>query len=371
MSTYDVAVIGLGAAGAATLRALAKTRAKVIGIDQFKPPHARGSSHGETRLLRTAYAEGEFYVPLVRRAISLWRELEEATGKRLFEQTGVTYAGPAGDAFMLDSRRAARKWKLALPMSEPLDSWFRLPGEWQALVDSAGGYLYPERAISAFLAEAQNCGAVIRTGARCEMIDGSKRTVRLRTSTGHFDAKRVVVTTGAWSTELLPALKPITHVERRVLHWFDDPKRRFTRASGFRPFAISTGEDQLFYGFPANRRGEVKAAEHWTLEVVSGPSEVKRTIRKADLAAIRPLVRTYMPGLGKHVRSEVCMYPMAADEHFILDRDPRDSRIIIGAGLSGHGFKFAPAIGEVLAHLALGKRQKVDIKPFALAGRLT
>jgi glycine/D-amino acid oxidase-like deaminating enzyme len=280
----------------------------------------------------------------VQRAITLWRQLEESTGKQLFVQAGVTYAGPANDAFMAGSRRAAQKWALALPPSAPVSRWFRLPSDWQVLIDNAGGYLFPERSIIAFLADARRCGPV--------------------------DARRVVLATGAWATELLPALKPITHIERRVLHWFEDADKRFARSTGFRPFAISTGQDQLFYGFPTNRRGEVKVAEHRTLEVVSTPAAVDRTIRKADLSAIRPLVRAYMPGIGKYSRSEVCMYPMAAEERFILDRDPRDSRIIIGAGLSGHGFKFAPAIGEILAHLALGKRQKLDIKPFALADRL-
>lgn len=370
MESYDVAVIGLGAAGAAALRALATTGARTIGIDQFRPPHGFGSSHGETRLLRTAYSEGEFYVPLIRRAIALWRDLEASTGRRLFEQTGVTYAGPADDAFMIGARKAARRWALDLPQSGDLSPWFDLPGRWRTLVDTDGGYLHAERAIRAFLADAKAHGADVLTASRVERIDGSGRLMRIRTARRVITAKRIVITTGAWSQELAPLLKPLTYVERRVLHWFEDPVRRFGRASGFRPFAISPGGGQLFYGFPTNRSGEVKVAEHKSVAIVGGPDAVDRTIRRKDIAAIRPLVRAYMPGLGRHLRSEVCMYPMAHHERFILDHDPRDTRIVIGAGLSGHGFKFAPAIGEVLANLALARRQKVDVEPFALTGRL-
>ena len=369
MRSYDVAVIGLGAAGAAALSALARAGADVVGIDQFKPPHAFGSSHGETRLLRTAYSEGAFYVPLVRRAITLWRELEARTSTRLFEQTGVTYAGARDDPFIASARDAARRWKLNLRPVEGLEAWFRLPGDWLRLSDIEGGFLHPERAIAALLKDAKAHGATVLNDTRCEAVDASGATIQIPTSRGRIEAERVVVTTGAWTAELLPELRPITHVERRVVHWFADPARRFTRESGLAPFALSTGNHQLFYGFPANAKGEVKVGEHDTVQIVDGPEALKRKITRSDIAAIRPLVRRLMPGLGRHVRSQVCMYPMAKDERFILDRHPDDGRITIGAGLSGHGFKFAPAIGEVLANLALDKKQKVDVKTFRLAGR--
>jgi monomeric sarcosine oxidase len=369
MKKFDIAVIGLGAAGAAALSALARTGANVVGIDRFKPPHAQGSSHGETRLLRTAYSEGSFYVPLVRRAMVQWRDLEARTGTRLFEQSGVTYAGPKDDPFIASARAAARRWRLKLPPVAGLEAWFRLPADWLRLSDEAGGFLHPERAIAAFLKDAKAHGATILNNTRCEAVDASGATIQIPTAKGRIEAGRVIVTTGAWTAELLPELRPITHVERRVVHWFADPKRRFTRKAGFAPFALSTGNNQLFYGFPANAKGEVKVGEHDTVEVVEGPDVLNRKIARRDIAAIRPLVRQFMPGLGRHVRSQVCMYPMARDERFILDRHPDDARIVIGAGLSGHGFKFAPAIGEVLANLALGAKQTVDVKAFRLAGR--
>ncbi|MEI9886518.1 MAG: N-methyl-L-tryptophan oxidase [Rhizomicrobium sp.] len=363
---YDVAVVGLGAAGAAALSALAQAGVRAIGIDQFKPPHALGSSHGETRLLRTAYSEGAFYVPLVRRAILLWRALEQRTGTRLFEQTGVIYAGPRDDPFLTGAQDAARRWRLSLPRGVEMEAWFDLPGDWLRLTDSAGGYLRPERAIAAFLRDAKAQGAKVLNEARCDAIDRAGKTIRLFTTKGGIETNRLIVTTGAWASELVPELAPWTAVERRVLHWFADPQRRFMRRKGLLPFAISTGRNQLFYGFPANAKGEVKVGEHDTVERIASPAALSRRIGQADIAAILPLVRQYMPGLGRRVRSEVCMYPMSKDEHFILDRHPDDARIAIGAGLSGHGFKFAPAIGEALANLALRRKQAVSIAPFRL-----
>jgi sarcosine oxidase len=360
----DVAVIGLGAAGSAALNALARSGARVIGIDRFDPPHDRGSSHGETRLLRTAYAEGPFYVPLVRRAIALWRAAERRTGATLFEHTGVVYAGADGNPFIDATLRAAALGQVRLVPARGLARWFDLPPEWRAVRETGGGYVYPERAIRTFLAEARRHGATVLRDCACETMDRSGASIRLHTSRGTIEAARVVVTTGAWISELMPELAPATFVERRVLHWFADPDRRFTRARGFTPFAIGSEDGQMIYGFPANARGEVKVAEHLRVEVIASPDALDRKVRRADIAAILPPVRRFLPGLGRRLRSSICMYPMAQDERFILAKHPADPRVIVGAGLSGHGFKFAPAIGEVLANLARGRSQKVDIAPF-------
>ena len=364
METFDVAVIGLGAAGSTTLNALARAGKRVIGIDRFDPPHRMGSSHGETRLLRAAYAEGPFYVPLVKRAIALWKAAERRTGKRLFEQSGVVYAGPSGHVFVDGTRAAAGRKQVRLAKAPGLDTWFDLPDAWERFREIEGGYVYPERAIAAFLSEARAHGAKIWRDTRCEDIDRSGETIAIRTARGIVRAKRIVITTGAWIGELVPALKPATFVERRVLHWFTDPARRYTRKAGFRPFAIGMDDGQMIYGFPANARGEVKVGEHMQAAIIKSPDNLDRKVRRADIAAIAPLVKQYLPGLGKRLRSEVCMYPMAHDERFILARDPDDPRVVIGAGLSGHGFKFAPAISEVLANLALGRAQRVDIAAF-------
>lgn len=367
MDTFDAIVVGLGAAGSATLWALARAGLNVAGIDAFAPGHDRGSSHGETRLLRTAYSEGDFYVPLVRRAIRLWRTLEKESGETLFEQTGVAYAGARSDSFIAEALATARTSHVQLSPIRGLETWFDLPHDWLKLNDKAGGYLYPERCIAAFVRRAEAHGGAIRR-ARCTSIDAKADGITIRTSRGTLHAARVVLTTGAWIRELLPELAS-TYVERRVLHWYADPERLHTRKKGFRPFAIAPGGGQLVYGFPANAKGEVKVAEHQTVQIIDGPQELNRRVMKADTQIIYDQVRRLLPHLGKRVRSAVCMYPMAPDERFILDRHPQDPRIVIGAGLSGHGFKFASAIGEVLADFVLDRPHKVPVEAFALGKR--
>jgi monomeric sarcosine oxidase len=363
---FDVAVIGLGAAGSAALSALARAGVHAVGIDQYAPPHDQGSSHGETRLLRTAYSEGALYVPLIRRARLLWGALEKRSGARLFERSGVVYAGPRDDPFLVGAQAAAKRWRLRLSRFGGMDGRIQVPADWLTLKDAGGGYLYPERAIAALLRDATAHGATLRTNCRCTGIDRAGRTLVIRTQAGTLRADRAIVATGAWCNELLPALKTVTWVERRVLHWFADPDGRFRAAAGFLPFAVATGRAQLFYGFPANDSGEVKVAEHDTVQVIAGPAALDRRIGTRDTAAIAPLVKRFMPALGRRTRSAVCLYPMAKGERFILARHPADRRIVIGAGLSGHGFKFAPAIGEALANLALGRKQAVPIGAFAL-----
>ena len=358
--SFDVAVIGLGAAGSAALNALARAGVRAVGIDRFDPPHALGSSHGETRLLRTAYAEGPFYVPLVKRAVTLWKAAERRNGVKLFEQTGVVYAGPERNPFIRGTLDAAAR----LAPVRGLEAWFDLPAEWARFREGGGGYVYPERAIATFLKEARRHGGRVIRNCACDSIDRSGKRIVVRTARGDVTADRVIVTTGAWIGELMPELKSVTFVERRVLHWFGDLQRRHTRAKGFAPFAIGTADEQMIYGFPANAKGEVKVAEHVRVQVIGSPDALERRVTKADRDAIMPFVRRLIPGLGKLLRSTVCMYPMAKDERFILARHPRDRRIVIGAGLSGHGFKFAPAIGEVLANLATGKPQRVPIAKF-------
>ena len=362
--SFDVAVIGLGAAGSAALNALARAGVRAIGIDRFDPPHAMGSSHGETRLLRIVYAEGPFYVPLVKRAVTLWKAAERRNGIKLFEQTGVVYAGPNDNPFIRSTLAAAGQTRLA-PV-RGLDAWFDLPPDWTRFRESGGGYVYPERAIRTFLSEARRHGARIVRNCTCGAVDRSGKRLVIRTAQGEVTADRAIVATGAWIGELVPELKPMTFVERRVLHWFADPERLYTRGKGFAPFAIGTQDGQMIYGFPANAKGEVKVAEHVRVQVIGSPDALERRVTNADRDAIAPLVRRLVPGLGRILRSTVCMYPMAEDERFILARHPRDRRIVIGAGLSGHGFKFAPAIGEALVNLALGRRPPVDIRPFRL-----
>ena len=361
-SRADVVVIGLGAAGSAALGFLARAGVKAVGIDRFAPPHERGSSHGETRMLRMAYSEGAAYVPMVKRAIVLWRELERRTGASLFRQTGVLYGGPRPSEFLDAAKESARQADVELV--ERGDTRLAIPDGWQCLLDVAGGYLDAEASISTFLQDAQAHGATIIPNCECQSIDAAQGEAIVSTDAGTITAKRAVVSAGAWARELLPQLAAVTHVERRVLHWFKDTHNRYRVDEGFRPFLIATEDDAGFYGFPANANGEVKVAEHFVVEKINSPAELDRAASAKDIALIEPLVRRFMPELGGYVRSSVCMYPMSRDEHFILDRAAYPE-VVFAAGLSGHGFKFAPVIGEALASLALDRPQEIDVGFFS------
>lgn len=361
-----IAVVGLGAAGAGAAWALARAGADVVGIDRFAPPHDRGSSHGQTRLLRVAYAEGARYVPLVRRSIALWRELEAEAGRRLFHQTGVFYAGDAESAFLSSSIASARAHDVALELfagDEPVKCGLHVPRDWTAFVEIEGGFVEAEAAIEALLTQAVQRGARLQTAQHVTAVTARASGVEIATGAGTVEVDAVVVTAGAWTPELVPALAPFLSIERRVLHWFDDPAGAYALTAGFKPFIVEAGDGIEFYGFPAIDGRGVKAGEH-DMRVggasgVTAADVLNRSVGAEETARAARLVQRFLPGLEGPKASAVCMYPMSRDGDFIVDR--LEPRVVIGAGLSGHGFKFTPALGEALAALALDRAPPVDV----------
>jgi len=367
----QIAVVGLGAAGAPTLWQLARAGCDVVGIDQFAPPHDRGSSHGHTRLLRVAYAEGARYVPLVRRAIALWREIEAECGLPLFHQTGVFYAGDARSDFLSSSLASARACEVDLQSVDALPEvvcGLRIPSDWTAFVELEGGFIEAEKAIEAFVGAAERSGARLMTGTKVTAVVPDAGGVEIHTDRGRIRAEKVVVSAGAWTNELLPSLQPYLSIERRVLHWFSDPTGSCTLSSGFRPFIVEAGEGMEFYGLPALDERGVKAGQHdmrvGSASRVEAADALNRRVGADEVARIADVVRRFLPGLEGPVSSAVCMYPMSRDGDFIVDR--LSERVIVGAGLSGHGFKFAPAMGEALAALALGRAPTLDLNYLSL-----
>lgn len=362
----QVAVVGLGAAGAAALWALARAGCDVVGVDQFDVAHDRGSSHGQTRMLRVAYAEGPEYVPLVRRAIGLWRELEAQTGQALFRETGIFYAGEPESAFLKATAASARAQNVTLDIvpAGAQRNRMALPAHWTAFVEREGGFVEAEKALLAFVGEARRSGARVVTG-KVVRFDQRADGVEVKTDRETIHARRVVVAAGAWASELLPSLAPHLRIERRVLHWFEDRGGRHRFDAGFIPFIVDADDGLEFYGFPSIDGLGVKAAEHdmrnALLAPVASADKLDLRVSEAEVARASALVRRYLPELGPATASKVCMYPMSTDGHFIVDRLPDAPNVIVAAGLCGHGFKFAPALGEALAALALDRRPPVDI----------
>jgi sarcosine oxidase len=359
---FDVIVIGAaGAMGSSACSHLAKRGQRVLGLDQFGVGHDRGSSHGLSRMIRMCYYEHPDYVPLLRRAYALWRELEKESGERVLFTPGGVYLGREDSEAVAGSVRAAREHGLAhemLTRAEVRARWpqFEVPEDFVGLFEPAAGWLKPELAIATHVRLARALGAEIRESERVEGWEADAGGVRVRTSRGEYRGRALVIAAGAWANRVVGDLGVRITPTRQVLGWF------VPRDVG--PFAVKDapvwamqtprewGRGDLFYGFPMAAEG-VKIARHAPGPVID-PDSDGREVRAGDEEDIRPFVRRFMPVAdGPLGMLRVCVYENSPDSHFIIDKHPRHANVIVAAGFSGHGFKFASVVGEVLADLAM------------------
>jgi len=371
MTTFDVAVIGLGAMGSAALFNLARQGRRVIGIEQFEPGHDKGSSHGESRIIRLSYFEHPSYVPLARRALEKWRELEALSGQTILTVTGVLEAGYPGCRAVEGSLEASRLHELdheILSASEINRRFpaFKVPSHWTGLYQPDGGFLRPELAIRQFVSLAESHGAEVRTRTRVLAIEPFSAGVRVRTDAGEIEAGSVIIAAGAWIGDFAPELKPHLKVTRQVLGWFE-PLQPASYSPDRCPVFFFESEDDACYGFPDFAGTGVKAASHREGAHLSSADDLAQDGGAADEAQIRRMLALAMPDANGPLKAmRTCMYTRTPDEDFVIDRSSADSRIVIASPCSGHGFKFASVIGEVLADLALGKTSAHDISRFKL-----
>jgi sarcosine oxidase len=365
-----VAVVGCGAMGAATGWRLAKRGAKVVCFDRHSPPHALGSSHGESRITRTAYFEGPWYVPLLQETFPMWRELGQDAGAELLTLTGALMIGEpsakvvrgalaAASEHGLDARRLnADELRRGYP-GHVVD-----PGD-VAVLDAQAGFIRPEAAVTAMIDRLTALGGEIRRGAVVTEVSSRSHGVEVATAAGvdKFDA--VVVAAGAWTNELVPL--PLT-VERQVLAWLAIEKGAdWLTPDRFPVFFHETDDLGDIYGFPTLDGVSVKIARHHDGEAAD-PEALRRDVTEDELAPLRRFARTRLRGVGERVtRTAVCMYTNTPDGHFAIDRHPDDPRIVVISACSGHGFKFAPVIGDIAADLVCEGRTSRDIARFALA----
>jgi sarcosine oxidase len=380
----DVAVIGLGAMGAASLYQLAKRGVKAIGIDRYSPPHDRGSTHGETRITRQAVGEGEAYVPLVLRAHEIWRELEAETGEVLLNQCGCLIvgsgAGASGSrraAFFATTRRAAERYGIAHEMLEPSEIRHRYPqftpqDHEIGYFEPGGGYVDPERCVAAQLRRAGEMGAVLRTGTTVLAIEDETGNVRIKTDAGDILAAQVVVSAGPWVPSMMgPPFDAVLSPCRQVMHWFPVNDERIADWQTSPVFIWTHGPlpSDMFYGFPAlpGHRAVKTAGEQY--DISTHPDVVERDVGADESRDMRAAhVAGRLQGLGTAAEKSVtCLYTVTPDSHFLIDRHPRNERLIVVSPCSGHGFKHSAGIGEAVAELATEGQSAVDIKPFALA----
>jgi sarcosine oxidase len=372
-TSYDFAVIGAGAMGASAALHLATQGASVLILDRFTPPHDQGSSHGETRLLRVAYAEGAKYVPFVKRAIHLWRALEERTGAELFCQSGVIYAGSPSSEFISRARDSSQTHNVKLQTIDHSDlaeiaPQFAPPSDWDILFESDGGYLYVEKCVSHMLKLAEQHGARTAMGTRVKDICRNNGSYRINTDIGNFDADSVIVTAGAWAADLLPELSKKLTLQRRVLHWFDSSQGDFSGQSGFKPFVAHIADsDSWYYGFPDVTGAGVKVANHHAGHNITHADDMDRRILPGDYEQAEIFARRFLPALGSRLVSKPCIYTTSDDEDFFIDELPNKEKLFVCTGFSGHGFKFAAAVGEAVGDLALRRQTKIDLSPFSLS----
>jgi sarcosine oxidase len=370
MAAYEAVVVGLGAMGSAALYHLARRGVRVVGIERHVPGHNLGSSHGFTRIIRLGYFEHPSYVPLLRRAYELWRELEREAGRTLLHVTGILEIGPTDGTVVSGTLQAARMHDLP---HELLDAGalmrrypaFQLPDDYVGVLQPDGGFLDAEPSIHAHIALAQAAGAELRCNTEVQRITAGPSIVRVTTAKDAFDAPTVIVTAGPWTMSVLPQLAVPLRVTRQVVAWFEPQEPALFAPARFPVFLLESAYG-IHYGFPLHPAG-LKIAKHFHGDETVDPDTYDRAINAEDEALIRNAVAQHLPSANGPLRAATtCLYTMAPDGDFVIDRLPDGPNVIVASPCSGHGFKFAGVIGEALADLATTGKTRHDLSRFQL-----
>jgi sarcosine oxidase len=368
-SRFDVIVLGLGVMGAATTYHLARRGARVLGIDRYNPPHEAGSSHGESRIIREAYFEDPSYVPLVRRALELWEELEKQVDGVLLQRTGAIFLGRPEDEVVAGSIRSAQEHGVPIDILAAEAVWKRFPmlrpdPDMVGVLEAGAGVLDAEGCVAALLVAAEERGAVLRTDEPVERWWRSGSGVEVQSSSGRFGADFLVLAAGPWLPDMLPSL-PL-QVERQTMHWFEPRFLPESLRSPHCPVFLFQTTGGVFYGVPDQGSG-VKAAGHHggargrLAELSDGP------VTESDIAHVRDFLAKHVPpAAGRVLRSAVCRYTNTPSGKFLVSRLADEEGVWVLSACSGHGFKFAAAIGEAMAQRILDGRTALDLSVFGM-----
>jgi sarcosine oxidase len=372
-SSYDVIVIGVGGMGSATCYELARRGQKVLGLERFDIGHSMGSSHGETRMLRLGYFEGQSYVPMVLRAHQLWQETGKRIGEDLLTVTGTLDVIEPGLDIVERGEAACQNYDLPY---EILDAQtimqrypaFHLPRDYRGLFQPGGGYVKSDKAILAYTALAIDAGAVIHPRERVLSFElTASGGVKVVTEAGSYEAGRLVLSPGPWINAFVPSLKPVTQPYRQVFGWFRPLEPELFRQGTFPCFTLKIPEGH-YYGFPLYGHPGFKLGGPHHGREACDPETLIRENRPSDEKGMRDCLQTYLPAaMGTALQIKVCIYTMTPDEDFIIDTMPDAPQIVIASPCSGHGFKFASVMGEILADLAMDRTPAFDLSPFRMA----
>jgi len=368
---YDAIVLGLGGMGSAVAAHAALRGMRVLGLDQFGPAHGHGSSHGSTRIIRQAYFESPAYVPLLQRAYELWDALESRTGVTLRARTGGLFVGRPEMPVVAGTLESARRWDLAheiydagelhrrFPMTTPRDDEI-------GVYEAVAGAVFPEAAVSAHLDVARDAGAELRFGVRIDGRSANRRGVAVSVA-GKTIARggMLAVCTGPWLAREATFLHRIPmRVERNVQFWFEPRARAAVAPDRLPIWCVERDGDRMFYGFPDFGEG-VKIAHHGS-GVAAQPDRFDRAVRDDEIARASRALASFVPdAAGAFVRADPCMYTSTPDEHFVIGPLAPAPRIVVAGGFSGHGFKFAPVVGEIVAQMLAGQAPAYDLSIFS------
>jgi sarcosine oxidase len=370
---YDVIVVGLGGMGSATLYHLARRGVRVLGVERFEPLHAHGSSHGDSRIIRETYFEHPLYVPLVQRAHELWRDLETASGKSLMTIHGGLMIGPPDGSVVTGTLRSAREHGLpheVLSAEEVTRRYspFEIPEDAVAVFDPRAGYLDPEGCTRAHLDLATSAGAETRFSEPVISYATTDGGVSVTTTHSTYEADKLLVSAGSWTRSMAKDVHLPLAIERQTVFWFEPPSPRAAYDSRRFPiYAYEFKPGVICYGFPELARG-VKASVMHDGQIAATPDAVNRSVSEADLAPLRVALGLVLPNLAcSPVRdSTTCLFTNTPDHDFVIDFHPAHSNVLISSPCSGHGFKFASAIGEAQADLLTKGETKFDLTPFRI-----
>ena len=357
---YDVIVLGLGGMGSAAAAHLAARGARVLGLERFGPAHDQGSSHGGSRIIRQAYFEDPAYVPLLRRAYELWEQLETDSRRDLMTQTGGLYLGRPESDTVAGSLSAAGEWDLPHEVLDAGEIRRRFPTMTPAddevgLYEDVAGFVRPEETVAAHLELAARRSAELRFDEPALEWAAEGEGVRVTTTAGTYEAGHLVICPGAWAPQVLADLEVPLTVERQVMYWFQPDGGVAPFTPDRQPIWIHGGAELQLYGFPAidGPDGGVKAAFFRRGEVCT-PETIDREVHDEEIAFIADHLRALLPAMpGRLLNAVACMYTTTPDTHFVIAGHPAHERVTVACGFSGHGFKFVPVVGEILADLAL------------------
>ncbi len=366
MPHYDAIVLGTGGVGSAALYHFARQGLRVVGLDRFPTAHQFGSSHGQTRLIRQAYFEHSDYVPMLKRAYALWEDLSERCGQKLYQEVGVLQVGPTNGRILPGVLASAKLHNLEVDELTAKDIGTRFPGfacpdSLSGVFERRAGFLFVEDCIKAHTAAALQAGAVLQTGEQVRRWSASPNHVKVETDRDTYTASHLVITAGSWTADFLSNLGINFEVVRKSLYWFETNSPVYRADQGAPGFIIEAASGN-FYGFPQIDEMGVKCAEHSGGIPVTNPLAFDRSEDRDETDRVIEFLKNFLPQVSaRQTRFDVCLYTLSPDRNFVVDRHPEHAHVSFAAGLSGHGFKFASVLGEVLTELSLGKQPSSPI----------